>query len=300
MAEGAVQGKRGLDPLGRLATVGDKSAPIVKEMLVVKNLAQGLLGVVWFVQSIPHVVKLFTAEAIAGLKWISFLKPFEKCLVAIKHMGNFLELPERLVGLRKVAGEWLKGPNQNRWKAVYRLTSLFYIALDALVIIPAKYGVWNLLAIGGWAARVGVSLFGLGVVRDAFTVGSSAINVVAEGKNRARAQAMIVTCHKKNEALKDVKEILEKKIPLSPEQLQKINDFKTKFIATNFGNQKQDKVKAEKEANDGLKKAEAAKTKLIEEKAKFIAEFKGPAALKRITLAKKYDDEIAKQEKIIV
>src|ERR1700722_18747117 len=150
--------------------------PFVKEMMTVKNFAQSLLGCVWFIQGLPKAIRLLPTnveDAAAFFQSVGMaLRPWEKVLTAAKRLGNVLEFPERLGTFTKISGEW----QTNKLKAVYRLTSTFYIALDAVVLIPMKVGLYNLLEIGGWAAKVGLSASGLTLVKDVFTAGSSAIN----------------------------------------------------------------------------------------------------------------------------
>ncbi len=284
------------------------NAPTVVDSLpVMKNLAQSLLGVVWFIQGLPHIVKLIPTKVdgvIASLEWVKVLKPFEKALMVIKHLGNTFELPGKLVALKKVPEE-LKGGTAltNRWKGIYRITSTFYIGLDAIVLIPLKYNLWNLLAIGGWAAKVGVTSFGLGVVRDAFTAGSSVINVVAEGKNIKKAEAVIKKCSKRldvNGPLAQIRDLLAKNTTWTPDALKRIDELKSQYRDTKFGNEdKKDKAKIEAQLVTDIDKAKKTLADLRDKKLKAEAvnlEKQIPPVLAKLAAM---DQDIQKAEKIL-
>lgn len=227
------------------ARVGDAIKPFVADVQTVKNLAQSFLGCVWFFQGIPRVIRMIPAnveKVIPFFHWTTMLKPFEVFFSTLKDIGNMFDLPEKLVGLRHVKAEWVNDPKnpdkQNRWKAAYRITSLVFVSIDSLIMIPLKWKLWDLLAIGNWAARIGVTSFGVGSVRDAFTVISSSINVKAEGVNRKKANVVIEECRKRIDAngplAKLRKELENDGIP-DPERQRQIDLLKEEYKKTQFG-----------------------------------------------------------------
>lgn len=223
--------------------VGESIKPFVAEVQTVKNLAQSLLSCVWFFQGIPRVIRMISAnveKVIPFFRWTTMLKPYEVFFSTLKDIGNLLDLPEKLHGLSKVDAEWKGKENtpQNKWKAAYRITSLVFVSIDSLVMIPLKWKLWDLLAIGNWAARIGVTSFGVGTVRDAFTAISSVINVKAEGINRQRAIAEIKECSKRLDAngpLAKLKAELAKDEAMTPERQRLINELKEEYKKTSFG-----------------------------------------------------------------
>lgn len=251
------------------AKVGESIKPFVTEVQVIKNLAQSFLSCVWFFQGIPRVIRMIPAnveKVIPFFQWTTLLKPYEVFFSTLKDIGNMLDLPEKLHGLTKVKAEWIgdKSTPQNKWKAAYRVTSLVFVSIDSLVMIPLKWKLWDLLSVGNWAARVGVTPFGVGAVRDAFTVISSSINVKAEGVVRQRALLEIKECSKRldpNGPLAKLKAELAKDEPMTPERQRKINDYKEDYKKTQFGAKARADV-AKQRAD--LVKNQAALTKAID------------------------------------
>lgn len=253
--------------------LGAPLVPFVKEVQTIKNLAQSFLSGVWFLQGIPRIISMIPTNVegiLPFFKWTEMLKPYEKFFGTLKDIGNMFDLPEKMVALRNVKAEWAgdsKTP-QNKWKAVYRITSVFYVSLDALVLIPQKWNLWNLMAIGNWAARIGVTTFGLTAVKDGFTALSSAINVRAEGINRANALGVIKKCQKRIDPkgpLAELKEHLAVKETLTPEVLQKIDSLKKDYWATQFGTEvKKDKKAVKTKLEGEIEKARQDKTKALE------------------------------------
>jgi hypothetical protein len=205
--------------------------PYVKELETVKNLAQSYLAGIWALQGLPRLVQLLRADALLPyLSWTAALKPFEKFGSTVKEVGTFLELPHRILALSKVKGEWQGNPDErNRWKAANRIVSVAYVALDALVLIPYKWNLWNLLLIGDWAARVGVTAPGLTAVKDGLTAFAAALNVRAEGINRDKALAKITKYKARNEASKPLMQLaacLGKDQTFNSEAFQKIEELR--------------------------------------------------------------------------
>ncbi|MCE5317896.1 MAG: hypothetical protein LLG04_11150 [Parachlamydia sp.] len=240
------------------AKVGDSVKPFVHEVQTVKNVAQSFLSCVWFFQGIPRVIRMIPAnveKVIPFFQWTTMLKPYEVFFSTLKDIGNMLDLPEKLAGLRKVKAEWVGDKNnpQNKWKAAYRITSLVFVSIDSLVMIPLKWKLWDVLSIGKWAARIGVTSFGVGAVRDAFTAISSTINVKAEGVNRKQAEAVIKECQKRIDAngpLAKLRAELEKKEPMTPERQRTINELKEEYKKTQFSAPRADLAKQRKDKQE--------------------------------------------------
>ena len=221
----------------------------------IKNTAQSLLAVgPWFAKGTRGVVQLIPADTSATIGWldkiIEFLKPFETVFAGVKALGNTLELVEKGNGMRKhLVKEFKPGPDQNVWKALYRITSTAYIAIDTFVLIPLKYNLWNLLEIGGWGAKVGLTATGLGFVRDGLTVVASCINVRAEVINIDKAEKRISDYGyaQRKESLDKIKETLaplvakvktQELTDAEREELKKIKEMTAKHWATSFKRQK--------------------------------------------------------------
>lgn len=223
--------------------------PFFKELPTVRNLAQSFLSGIWFTQGIPRVISLLPTNVEGVLPhfgWISALKPWEKFALTVKDVGTYFEWPEKVVNLWKVKGEWQgegkgegKAPEdtRNRWKAANRVAAFAHVTLETVVLIPFKYGLYNLLTLGNWAANLGVTAFGLTVVKDGFTALAAGLNAAAEGVNRERSIKVYDKCQKRialNGPLLQLQALVQglnaKKEAPDAEQRKKIDELKAAHL----------------------------------------------------------------------
>lgn len=241
--------------------------PYFKDMATIKNLAQSFLSGVWFIQGVPRAVELVKAGVGSAFGWVQVLKPWEKFASAIKDVGTIFEWPEKVVNLWRVKGEWTDREKGNRWKAAYRIASFAQVTLDATILIPFKWKLYDALSWGNWAASLGVTAFGVGIVKDSITSAASAINAVAEGVNRDRSIKFLNKCQKRidpNGPLTELKTLLAKKEAPSAEELKKINELKTAHRKKSAA----DVLKVEKRVNSEIDKLKKVGNELRKELAK--------------------------------